>query len=156
MELNLDAVIETPIYQVDMKTGLDTFQGLSDATRTIVETILTDEVPIKKSAKSKVRSNMKNSFSGSYGLRFGIEAFDEDAIKRFKSIGKDTIVELIQYYLAEVLYENYPTLSIKAKKIVDNLEDKSDLLISTLRGNILDNIHKVVDNFSYDVKLRAE
>lgn len=73
MELNLDAVIETPIYQVDMKTGLDTFQGLSDATRTIVETILTDEVPIKKSAKSKVRSNMKNSFSGSYGLRFGIE-----------------------------------------------------------------------------------
>ena len=82
------------------------------------------------------------------------QAFDEDAIKRFKSIGKDTIVELIQYYLAEVLYENYPTLSIKAKKIVDNLEDKSDLLISTLRGNILDNIHKVVDNFSYDVKLR--
>lgn len=154
MELNLDAVIETPENSVDMKTGLDTFQGLSEATRTIVETILTDNVPQRNSARSKIRSKMKQSFKGSYGLKFSIESFDEDALRKFKGLGRKVVVELIQYYLSEVLYENYPTLSPKAQRIIDNLEEKSEELVSRLRGGILEDVHKITNNFGYTVKLR--
>lgn len=154
MELNLDAVIETPENSVDMKTGLDTFQGLSEATRTIVETILTDNVPQRNSARSRVRSRMKQSFKGSYGLKFSIEVFDEDTLKKFRRLGKAVIVELIQYYLAEVLYENYPTLTPKAQRVIDDLEEKSEELISRLRGGILEEVHKITNNFGYAVKLR--
>ncbi|WP_291374743.1 hypothetical protein [Acinetobacter sp. UBA6720] len=39
MELELDLVIDTPNFSVDMKSGLTTMQGVSDAVRLIAETV---------------------------------------------------------------------------------------------------------------------
>lgn len=40
MCINFDVVIESPENSVDMKAGLDTLQGASEATRYVAETFL--------------------------------------------------------------------------------------------------------------------
>ena len=70
MSINLDVLIDTPEHSVDMKTGLETLLGVSDATRSISETVLIGHVPKKQNAKSNVRTNLKQSFKGSYGHEF--------------------------------------------------------------------------------------
>ena len=82
MELELDLVIDTPNFSVDMKSGLTTMQGVSDAVRLIAETVATDEVPSKNTSRSSVRTRLKKNFSGSYGQMFSVEAFEDEAIKR--------------------------------------------------------------------------
>ena len=65
MSINFDIEIDSPEYAVDMKSGLDTLQGVSDATRTIAESVLTDRVVRRQSYKSKVRTKLKRTFKGS-------------------------------------------------------------------------------------------
>lgn len=45
MSVNFELIIDTPSFEVDMKSGLTTLQGISDATRTIAETLLTEKCP---------------------------------------------------------------------------------------------------------------
>ncbi|EHU2374531.1 DUF7946 domain-containing protein [Acinetobacter baumannii] len=155
MQIPLDLVIETPstVHQVDMKTGLDTMQGISDSIRTITETIVNKKIPEKKSARNKIRTNMKNTFSGSYGLVFSLDAYDE-AKELFNIIGKSVILELIEYYLAEALDTSSKPLSSEAEKIRESLGELSIELISVLRGNMLKDAHKATQNFGYTTKLR--
>ena len=122
MEISLDLIINTPptVHQVDMKTGLDTMQGISDAVRTITETVVNQKIPEKKSSKNKIRTNMKNTIFGSYGIVFSVDAYD-DAKELFNLIGKPVIVELIEYYLAEALDTNSKNLTPNAEKIRENL-----------------------------------
>ena len=155
MELELDLVIDTPNFSVDMKSGLTTMQGVSDAVRLIAETVATDEVPSKNTSRSSVRTRLKKNFSGSYGQMFSVEAFEDEAIKRLSSVGKDNLAEIIEYYFSEAFYQNYPPLSSKAKSIINSLGDQSTVLIKALRKKtLIDNIHNVPNNFGYDVKIR--
>lgn len=155
MEIELDLVIDTPpsINEVDMKSGLDTMQGISDAVRTISETAITKKMPEKKSSKNKIRTTMKHSFDGSYGLNFSVVAYG-DAKDSATVLGKNTILELIQYYLAESLDSDSNQLSPKAEKVKNELGELSVELISVLRGTMLRNAHKVTQNFGYPVKIR--
>ena len=154
MELELDLVIDTPNFSVDMKSGLTTMQGVSDAVRLIAETVATDEVPSKNTSRSSVRTRLKKNFSGSYGQMFSVEAFEDEAIKRLSSVGKDDLAEIIEYYFSEAFYQNYPPLSSKAKSIINSLGDQSTVLIKALRKKtLIDNIHNVPNNFGYDVKI---
>lgn len=155
VEIPLDLVIETPpsVHQVDMKAGLDTMQGISDAIRTIAETVVKKKIPEKKSSRNKIRTNMKDTFAGSYGLIFSLEAYD-DAKELFNIIGKPVIVELIEYYLAEALDTNSKQLTQNAENIKESLGDLSVELISVLRGKMLKDAHKITQNFGYSTKLR--
>jgi len=155
MAISLDLIINTPptVHQVDMKTGLDTMQGISDAVRTITETVVNQKIPEKKSSKNKIRTNMKNTIFGSYGIVFSVDAYD-DAKELFNLIGKPVIVELIEYYLAEALDTNSKKLTPNAEKIRENLGNLSIELISVLRGNMLKDAHKATQNFGYSTKLR--
>lgn len=155
MEIPLDLVIETPplVHQVDMKTGLDTMQGISDAVRTIAETVVNKKIPEKKGPKNKIRTSMKDTFAGSYGLAFSLDAYD-DAKELFNLIGRPVIVELIEYYLAEALDTDTKQLTSNAEEIRESLGDLSIELISVLRGQMLKDAHKATQNFGYSTKLR--
>lgn len=155
MELNLDLVIATPDHTVDMKSGLTTMQGISDAVRIITETAITNKIPSKNTSRNSVRTRLKENFDGSYGQVFSVQAFDDAAKKQLNIIGKDTLAEIISYYLAEAFYQEFDKPSSLAQAIIDTLGNRSISLIKTLRKQtIVDNIHNVSNNFGYDVKVR--
>lgn len=154
MSLNLDVIIDTPEQSVDMKAGLDTLQGTSDAIRIIGETVLSERIPERLSHKGKVRTTLKKSFKGSYGHTFSLDIHDEELKKKFNSIGKTVFSELISYFISESLYKESEQLSTKAQRIVDQLGDTAEGLVRQLRKSPLNNIHEVPAKFNYDVKLR--
>ena len=83
MSINFDVVIDTPENSVDMKSGLDTLQGVSDATCCIAEVILTEKTPKRQTHKRKIRTTLKQSFKGSYGHIFSLDIFDTKIKDKF-------------------------------------------------------------------------
>ena len=153
MPISLDVVIGTPEYEVDMKAGLDTLHGVSDATRCIAETLLTQKVPQRQTSKSSVRTIMKRTFSGSYGQIYTIDFSDSELKKEYKKIGNSTFAELMSYFMSESLYLETTELSEKAQKIVSNLGDTAELLVKQLRVSAMENIHEVSTKFGYPVTI---
>lgn len=154
MPLNLDIVIETVDYEVDMKAGLETLQGASEATLSIVETLVTGKVALRHRGVSSVRTILKRTFKGSYGQVFAVEISDEELQREYKKIGNTTFVELMSYFMKESLYLESADLSAKAQKIVDSLGDSAEALIKKLRVSSMENLHKVSTKFDHDVKIR--
>ncbi|SFW78613.1 hypothetical protein [Pseudomonas sp. NFACC04-2] len=154
MPLNLDIVIETVDYEVDMKAGLETLQGASEATLSIVETLVTGKVALRHRGVSSVRTILKRTFKGSYGQVFAVEISDEELQREYKKIGNTTFVELMSYFMKESLYLESADLSAKAQKIVDDLGDSAEALIKKLRVSSMENLHKVSTKFDHDVKIR--
>lgn len=152
--MDFDVVIESQTNTVDMKSGLETLQGVSDAARCIAETVIKERVPGRKTSKSNVRTILKNTFIGSYGHIFSIEIFDDILKAKFDSIGRSTFVELMSFYLNDSVYIEKRDLSDKAKNVIKKLGSVSDQLTDTLRVNTLENIHAVSRNFDQDVKVR--
>lgn len=151
---NLDIVIDTQDYEVDMKAGLETLQGASEATLSIVETLVTGKVSQRHRGVRSVRTILKKTFKGSYGQIFSVEISDEELLKEYKKIGTTTFIELMSYFMKESLYLESPELSAKAQKIVDNLGGTAESLIKKLRVSSMENIHKVSTSFNHDVKIR--
>ena len=156
MAINFDVVIETPEYEVDMKAGLDTLQGVSDATRIIGETLLTGKVPQRITYKSDVRTTLKKSFKGSYGHIFSLDIMSEELKGEYRKIGSATFSELMSYFTKEALHIDVDlgTLSDKAQKVLGALGDNTEKLIKQLRESPLRNIHEVPRKFGYNVLLR--
>ena len=155
MLLNFDAVVATDEDQIDMKAGLNTFAGASDAVRCVIETIVTEKVPERQTHKGKVRTLLKHSFKGSYGIAFSVELCDPKLETTFRKTSRSTYAELVSYYFNEAMYNHVEELSEPAKKIIDRLgEEKSDELISQLRKSALGNMHDIPIKFDQDVKIR--
>jgi hypothetical protein len=154
MSINFDVVIDSTDDSVDMKSGLDTLQGVSDATRYIAETILTERVPERQTHKARVRTTLKQSFRGSYGQKFSVDVYDDKLQTRFNKIGKAAFAELISYYLKDSIYLEPGDLSAKAQLIVERLGERSDELVQQLRVSSLQRIHEVSTKFGHDVKIR--
>ena len=154
MSINLDVVIDTPDSSVDMKSGLDTLQGVSDASRTIATTILSGVVPERNTPKAKVRTTLRQSFIGSYGQRFSIDIYDEQLDKKFKKIGKAAFAELIGYFLNDAVYLEYDHLSLKAQGVLKELGDTAEELSEQLRTSSVENIHEVTNKFDHEIKVR--
>jgi len=149
-----DVVIGTPDYEVDMKSGLDTLQGVSDTTRTIAEALLTGEVPQRKTAKSDVRTTLKKSFKGSYGQTFRLDILDDELKREYRKIGSMAFAELMTYFMKEALYLENDDLSDKAQKIFDKLGATSEKLVRQLRVSSMENIHEVSTKFDHEVEFR--
>jgi hypothetical protein len=154
MSIELDVVIDAPENSVDMKAGLDTLQGVSDATRCITETLLTEKVPQRLTHTSKVRTTLKQTFKGSYGHIFSVDVYDQKLKEKFNSIGRIEISELISYFISESLYKESKPLSIKSQKVINSLGETSEKLVQQLRISALRNIHEIPIKFNYDVKVR--
>jgi len=125
MAINLDLVIESDEDSIDMKSGLDTMQGVSDSVRCVAESILTEKVPERQTSKSKVRTSLKKSFKGSYGHIFSLDVYDTQLQKKLNSIGRPAFIELITYFISEALYQDSNPLSNKAHKVLDALGKKA-------------------------------
>jgi len=155
MSLTLDVVIDTPDETVDMKSGLDTLQGVSDAARCIAETVLTGKVPERQNHKASVRTTLKQSFKGSYGQIFSIDIYDDQIDRKFRQIGKNAFVELIAYFLNESIYrEQRFELSEKAQRVIADIGDSAEDLVKQLRLSPLKQLHEVSEKFGYEVKIR--
>lgn len=154
MTLKMDVVVDSAEPSVDMKSGLDSFQGVSDATRKIAETILTEKVPQRLNHKSKVRTTLKRTFTGSYGQMFDLNIYDETLRQRFKSIGRPAFIELMQYFFKEALYEDFTLQSKRAQNVLDKLGDTSEELVKELRVSALENIHQVSLKFHRTLEIR--
>ncbi|WP_236209231.1 hypothetical protein [Pseudomonas tohonis] len=154
MSINLDVVIGTPEYEVDMKSGLDTLHGVSDATRCIAETLLTQKVPQRQTSKSSVRTILKRTFSGSYGQIYSLDISDEELRKEYKKIGNTTFAELMTYFMNESLYIETAELTEKAQRIILKLGDVAGALTKQLRVSAMVDIHEVAIKFGHPVVIR--
>lgn len=154
MGIELDVVMDSNDYSVEMNAGLETLLGASETTRRIVETVITERVPEKLTNSNKVQTRLKRSFRGSFGQRFSIEIEDEQAKRKMKSLGRTVIVELIKYFINEGLYRQPILLSPKAAKRLKELEMVEDELIEVLRRGSFTHLHSLSANFGRDIKLR--
>jgi hypothetical protein len=66
MTINLDLVIDAEEDSVDMKAGLETMQGVSDAIRCTAEAILSGATPKRQHHKGKVRTSLKENKQDSH------------------------------------------------------------------------------------------
>ncbi|MDP3847195.1 MAG: hypothetical protein Q8R10_12315 [Pseudomonas sp.] len=151
MTVNFEVVINTPVYEVDMKAGLDTLQGVSDATRIIAETLVTGKVPQRKTYKSDVRTTLKRSFKGSYGHIFSLDISDDELKKEYRKIGASAFSELMSYFMKEALYLETDELSEKAQRVILKIENSVELLIKQLRMSAMVDIHEISTKFDHDV-----
>lgn len=154
MPINLDLVIDSPENEVDMKSALKTMEGISEASGVISEAVLDENFHQRQTSKRKVRTILMESFKGSYGHRFRVDFDEEKLVKRYRSLGKDTIVELYVYFLHEAMLLDSPALSTRAQKVLDDMEEKSERVVEKLRNGTLKRIHKVAKDFNHEVKLR--
>ncbi len=154
MTINFDLVIETEEDSVDMKAGLESMQGVSDALRCVAESVLAGKTPKRQTHKSKVRTSLKRSFKGSYGHIFSIDLYDEGLRKKLNAIGRPAFVELISYFISESLYMESQPLSPKAQKVLEELGERAESVVSQLRVSSLENIHEISNKFNHDVRVR--
>lgn len=154
MTINFDVVMDTPDYSVDMKAGLESLQGTSEVIRTIGQTVLTGKVPERRTFKNTVRTQLKASFSGSYGQIFSLELYDENLKKRMNKIGRAAFVELVTYYIHEATYQVGTELSDRALAVVKELGPDSDKLTKQLRVSAAKRMHEVPLKFDHDIKIR--
>lgn len=156
MPINFDVIVDTQEPTVDMKAGLETFQGVSDATRIIAQTVLNERTPERLSYRGKVRTNLKKSFTGSYGQIFDLHVYDERLANKLDVLGRKAFLELMQYFLREALYQDPEAdeLSPKASAVLDRLGDVADQLVDQLRTSTLAKMHQVSLKFGYDTRLR--
>lgn len=153
--MKLDIVIQTEEHAVDMKAGLDTLSGTSEAVRSIVEAALTDHVSQRTYSTNKVRNKMMESFEGSYGIVFEVKVEEPDLKDKMTAIGDRVLGELIGYFIAEALYRDSPDLSAQAKLALNNIsEETQEKLLSKLRRSPLENAHSVPVSFGYDVTIK--
>lgn len=154
MTINFDLVIETDDDSVDMKAGLTSMQGVSDAVRCIAESVLTEKVPERKTSKSNVRTSLKRSFKGSYGHIFTLDLHDAELQKKLNKIGRSAFTELIGYFISESLYREPNQLSPKAQITLNKLGETADQIVQQLRVSSLKNIHEISTKFNNDISIR--
>jgi hypothetical protein len=156
VSLNLDVLIETgEEFSVDMKSGLTTLQGCSNAILCISDTVLSEGVvPKKRASNGKVRTRLKKNFKGSYIQSFSLDIHDSLYLKKFRSIGKEAFCELISYFIADSLYKDFDLKNVKAQQILEKLGDSAEELSKQLRVSSIGNIHETATQYNNDVQLR--
>ncbi|WP_045376643.1 hypothetical protein [Vibrio campbellii] len=153
MSIAFDIVIDSPEYAVDMKSGLETMQGVSDSSRHIAEAICLGRVVKRQRSESSIRTNLKETFKSSFGQVFSIDFYDEPSKEKFKKIGEDVFAEVIRYFMLEALYLETGELSTGAKKVIDDMGDNARALVVQLRQSSLKKLHAVSAKFNLDINV---
>lgn len=121
MELDFEIIVETEENNVDMKSGLETFQGMSDAVRKIATSFANDQVLKRINYKSDIRTKLKHSFKGSYGQRFSMDIIGKGDQATINQIGKDVFIELVSHTINEARYGKPKKISRGAQGILDSM-----------------------------------
>lgn len=155
MSIDLDLHIDVPERTVDMKAGLETLQGTSDAVRTIAETVLSKKVPKRLNSGGNVRTNLKNSFTGSWVQIFSLDVYADESIRELSRIGgANVLVDLIRYFMIESVYGDSGRMTLASSAAIEALGEMSGDLIDKLRQSPMKKLHKASEDFGYDVTLR--
>ena len=152
-KIKFDVVINNDDFEIDMKSGLETLQGISDMVRLIGEAILTDSISERKTHKNSIRTNLERNFKGSYGQIFNLSTYDDNLDKKLRTIGKDNFIDLLNFFIKESIYEDYKLIS-SASKIYQNLDES---LVTELMEKIrspLITAHNICKTFNFDITLR--
>jgi hypothetical protein len=154
MNVKFDFLIDSEEFSIDMKTGLESLEGVSDTFRLIGEALLTDDLADRKTHRNDVRTNLEKNFKGSYGQVFSLEPHDQAAIVALRKMGKDTFVELVEHFISEALYEDPKELSQEALDVLEQLSNKTIKQLMKKLRNPLRKLHKIHRAFGYSLKIR--
>ncbi|HGC1723142.1 TPA: hypothetical protein ACIX36_004278 [Escherichia coli] len=152
MKVSLDLVINSGDDEIDMDYALQTLLGASGVTSIITEAILRGKVKENRHQSNEIRTNLKHSFTGSFGQRFDVVISDRKFAARLSSMTRTVFAEVMSYYIYESLFLEGPALSDAAKKVVSGLDDIEDELTKAIR-NRLKNMHKISTMCNYSVDL---
>jgi len=152
MKVSLDLVIDSGDEDVDMEYALQTLLAASGVTSVITEAVLRGKVKEKIYPKNEVRTKLKHSFTGSYGMCFDVIILDKKIQNRLTNMTRSIFSEVMSYYIYESLFIEAPKISNAAEGVIKSLEDIEDELTKTLR-NRLKNMHKISEMCSYPVHL---
>jgi hypothetical protein len=152
MKVSLDLVINSGEDEIDMDYALQTLSGASGVTSIITEAILRGKVKENRHQSNEIRTNLKHSFTGSFGQCFDVVISDKKVAARLASMTRSVFSEVMSYYIYESLFLEGPVLSNAAEKIVIGLEDIEDELTKAIR-NRLKNMHKISTMCNYSVDL---
>ncbi|NGZ13945.1 hypothetical protein HGG78_09350 [Vibrio aestuarianus] len=154
--MKLDLIIQTEEHAVDMKTGLETISGASEAVRSVVEAVIADHVSHRNTSATKVRNKMMESFEGSYGLVFEVGTEDPELKDKLRKIGHETMSQVISYFISEALYQESPPLSDIAVTLIGGMSaETQDKLIEKLRRSPLQNATSVPSTYGYNVVIKT-
>ncbi|CAK2108059.1 conserved hypothetical protein [Vibrio crassostreae] len=154
--MKLDLIIQTEEHAVDMKTGLETISGASEAVRSVVEAVITDKVSQRNTSANKVRNKMMESFEGSYGLVFEVGTEDPELKAKLSRIGNETMSQVIGYFISEALYLECPPLSVAASQLIREVSAETQgILIDKLRRSPLQNAVSVPSSYGHNVVLKT-
>jgi len=154
LELEFEIIVKTGEDAVDMKAGLETFQGMSDAARKIATSFANDQVLKRINYKSDIKTRLKHSFKGSYGQRFSIDIQGGAEQRAINEMGTEVFVELLSHTMMAARYGRTPNLSKSAQVVLDAMRMSEIDLIDEIRSSCMRRVHKVPAKFNQDVLLR--
>lgn len=152
MKISLDLTINSGDDDIDMDYALQTLSGASGVTSIITEAVLRGKVKENRHQSNEIRTNLKHSFTGSFGQCFDVVIAEQKVAARLASMTRTVFSEVMSYYIYESLFLESPELSNAAKKVVLGLEDIEDELTKAIR-NRLKNMHKISTMCNYSVDL---
>ncbi|NUW66942.1 hypothetical protein [Vibrio coralliilyticus] len=154
--MKVDLIIQTEEHAVDMKTGLETISGASEAVRSVVEAAITDNVSQRNTSANKVRNKMMESFEGSYGLVFEVGTEDPELKAKLRNIGNENMSQVISYFMSEALYQESPPLTPAAAAVVEGISGETqEQLIEKLRRSPLQNAASVPSSYGHNVLIKT-
>jgi len=152
--LELDIVVDSKDYEIDMQYGLETLKGTSDAVSLIAEAILEDKVGGRRTHKSNgVRTKLKQSFKGSFGQRFALEITKPELKLKLKKMGDSVFLEALSCLLMEGLYFDYDDLSAEAHDVLEEMDYISNDLYKRINSALI-NMHQLSRKYNQNVTLR--
>ncbi|MDX7824114.1 hypothetical protein SJT38_13500 [Aeromonas caviae] len=152
MKISLDLTINSGNDDIDMDYALQTLSGASGVTSIITEAVLRGKVKENRHQSNEIRTNLKHSFTGSFGQCFDVVIADQKVAARLANMTRTVFSEVMSYYIYESLFLESAELSNAAKKVVKGLEDIEDELTKAIR-NRLKNMHKISTMCNYSVDL---
>ncbi|WP_448120735.1 hypothetical protein [Xanthomonas arboricola] len=154
MELDFEIIINTPEESVDMKSALDTFQGISDATRKVSQSFLDNEVVRRINFKSDSRTKLKQTFKGSFGQNFSLEVAGNLSQSKINDLGVKNFVGILNFFIMEARYGGSRELSTKSKNFLESVKFSENDLIDEIRSSCMKRIHKISKKFGHDVRFQ--
>lgn len=152
MKVDFEIIIKSGDEDVDMDNALKTLAGTSSTITSITDTILNGSVIERRTSSNDIRTKLKQSFKSSYGQNFSIEINKPDLAKKLKQIGKESLSEIISYYINESLYIESKTLSNNAQAKIKELEDVEIKLLNKIKNPIIE-MHKITISNGYEINL---
>jgi len=156
VNLDMDVVIghnQANFSELEMGSGLKAFNGASDLTQIVSNTILDESIPKKITSIHGMMNVFKHTFDGSFGQHFNLRIEDPEKIRRFNEIGKISFFDAMGYYIDKAMGIEKNLTNKKTYDLVQHLKPLEQGLLIRVQDPIY-NLHRTVEKQHYNVLLR--